>query len=83
MSEARNTILELPDTMEYICAKFLQDGTVLYSVTNDRSLATPLTDVQTVHAFLHYRFNYNIDLLRQDWIILNAKHNTDEANTQP
>jgi hypothetical protein len=83
MSEARNTILQLPDTMEYIRAEFLPDGTVVYSVTDARALATPLTGAQTVDAILHYRFHYMIDLLSQDWIILNAKHNTDEVNTQP
>ena len=83
MSEARNTILMVPGTGEYIVRNMTNKNIVSYSLTTERNKATPLTKLDALITMWFYSVTYSIELEIQDWIILNAKHNTDEVNTQP
>lgn len=83
MTEPRNTILQLPDTLEYIRAMTLDDGDTGYSLCTDRSLATPFTKDEADYLISYYQHMYMVNLKPQDWIILNAKYNPDADSTEP
>ena len=82
MTEPRNTILQLPDTLEYVRVTFLQDGDTEYSLCTDRSLATPFTKDEADYVISYYQHMYMITIKPQDWIILNAKHNPDGTTAE-
>lgn len=81
MSEPRNTILQLPDTLEYVRLVKQEDGEYWYTLCISRDLATPLTKADADYIIGYYQHMYMITLTAQDWIIINAKHTPDEKET--